>query len=719
MPCGAAYLLSSARRLIPFFLIFIALSTVGASGQTVLRLATGSTQGVYHAFGLALRSAVDEAGLGFKIEVLPTDGSQANAQLLTTGVADLAMMQADTAYDWKLRNNTIEGVASLYTEVVHILISRSSDIGAVDDLRTARIALGAKGSGSLPNARRILNALGIYRDQFEEVVASPAQITAMFSKGEVDAAFVVAGVPTPTVETIGSSVRLMGLSPRAIEALTEEYPFFVPASIPRGIYAGQEREVSSVGLRALLVARPACPAPAVHELLNLIVSSEPIGGVLNQVGERLSLVDVATKGMPLELHQGAAKYYRYRMLWVRVLARWAVDILLLIGIAVFCVCLFVSPYRFFKRIRRSVYLRILVAFVCVYLASTVAIHFFERDGSSSFVTLPQSFWSTIVYVLSGIEEREPETVLGRGFSVVLLLTNIALLGLIVGEFAATLIRHKGGKMPARTKGNITICNWNIRGDRVVRELHEARRVAPDILVLTDSDVPEETLRKNPYYDTVVFVRSDPQLHSTLEAARVYQAESIVILANEDSPDPDASSALIALAISKICKNHNVIRDDGAGPHIVAEAVNHRKKAHLKDAGVNEVICPADYGLGVLAQCAVNHDLSDVYDRLLTYSNDTNEIYVLDRKVRPEHFPEGLVGKTFSEASRILNDHRDPGNPTVLIGVKVRRDGKDDQTLLNPKDDWDGDPADKFERIGPNDALIVMSFRHPDLSSITA
>lgn len=708
-----------ARRLLTTFLFLIAVSTPAASADPVLKMATGNTQGVYYAFGVALQKAVEKTDAGFRVELIATEGASENVQLLLTGSADLALVQADTAYECKQRNIDVQGVASLYTEVAQILVSQPSDIREIDDLQSARIVLGAAGSGSITTARRILNTLGIYRGQYEAIVASATRASELLDSGEADAAFIVSGVPSPRVRAMGQSVRLMGMSLEAVAKLIERYPFLVASSVPAGTYEGQNCPAPSVGLRALLVAAPDCPHFAVQTLLNSIFSDEGIRRVLNEIGEDPNVLDIATKGMPIDLHPAAAGYYRYRMLWARILARWAIDILLLLGVLIFGLLVFISHHRFFLRIRKNVYLRILASFICVYLVSTVAIHFFERNASASFASLPQAFWSTIVYVLSGIEEREPGTVMGRGFSILLLLANISLMGLIVGEFAATLIRKKEAKMPSRTKGSIIICNWNARGDRVVKELHGARKPPPNIVVLTDSEVVEETLRSNHYYDTVTFVRRDPQLHCTLTEARVYDAESIVILADEDSHDPDAISALIALAISSICKKKGISKKTGKGPHIVAEAVNHRKKPHLKDAGVDEVICPADYGLGVLAQSAVNYNLSDVYDRLLTYSKDTNEIYILDRK-KPEHakrFPEAVLGKTFAEAAQILSTQRDSENPSILIGLKVRREGQDDQIIMNPRDEHPADPAKSVNRIGENDALFILAFHEPDLSGI--
>ena len=139
---------------------------------------------------------------------------------------------------------------------------------------------------------------------------------------------------------------------------------------------------------------------------------------------------------------------------------------------------------------------------------------------------------------------------------------------------------------------------------------------------------------SPFYlncKNVFFGRGDPAFHDVLETARVPLAQSVIILTDENSGDPDAESALIALAITKLCEE--IKKEEGKEiikPHIVVEVLNHRKITHLKDAGVDEVICAVDYGLGILAQSAIYEKLSEVYHHLLSYGEETNEIYIVER-----------------------------------------------------------------------------------------
>ena len=249
---------------------------------------------------------------------------------------------------------------------------------------------------------------------------------------------------------------------------------------------------------------------------------------------------------------------------------------------------------------------------------------------------------------------------------------------------------------------IILCNWNDGGDRIVRELH-ADEAAPntDIRVVADMDIHEAELRKHIAYRKVHFIKSDPVLHHVLAGEKVDAATTVIILADTRAPDPDAKSAMIALAVSSLC--HGDTR-----PRILAEAMNHRRMEHLKDAGCDEVICAADFGLGILAQCALHPKLSIVYNNLLTYSADTNEVYV----VAGERFPRALLGMTFAEGGDFLNRRRDRINPAILIGVR-----RGEEVFLNPQTDRRNTPGAPFDTFREGDALIVISYGPPDLSQL--
>jgi voltage-gated potassium channel len=342
---------------------------------------------------------------------------------------------------------------------------------------------------------------------------------------------------------------------------------------------------------------------------------------------------------------------------------------------------------------------LLIIFICLYVIGALAMFFCERYNNRSFQSIPEAFWSITVYLFSGFEDRYPITWPGRAISVLIFVLSVFFFGAVAGRFAAAFLKREEAKMPKDVKDHIVICNWNVRGRRVIAELrHPEGRPDADIVVVDDKMVDEEELLRVPAFHKVYCIKEDPIRHGTLARARVSLADTVIVLADTQGPDPDAKSAMIILALLSECKERR--------PHIIAEVVNSDNSQHLKDAGANETICTAEIGVGILAHCAVNKQLSEVYKDLLTYSFEGNEIYIIPRSA----FPDSFVGKTFAECAQMLYAHRDHTNPVILLGI--RRQGK---VIINPRQGARASESPEY-RIEEDDALIAMAFSAPNLSA---
>ncbi|MEM7827671.1 MAG: NAD-binding protein, partial [Candidatus Aenigmatarchaeota archaeon] len=297
-----------------------------------------------------------------------------------------------------------------------------------------------------------------------------------------------------------------------------------------------------------------------------------------------------------------------------------------------------------------------ILILIVYFICAGAIFFYLEKGRNPRINdLFDAYWLLLVFYLSGLEDFGPVTVIGKFLSLSIFILGLLTVATVIGKITSVLVlrAQKEVKMPENVSDHIAICNWNVRGDRIIKEIHNPV-VEPEteIIIVTDKKVDEQELRKSKEYEKVYFIAGDPTLHDVLRSARVHLAKSVIILADEECPDPDAKSALIALAITKLEK------ELPRKPHIVAEVVNHRKISHLLDAGVDEYVCAVDYGLGILAQSALYQKVSNIYQQLLSYSKDTNEIYIVPR----QRYDNILLGKTFSELNEILDKNRESDNP---------------------------------------------------------
>ena len=99
----------------------------------------------------------------------PTAGSLANVEYLRNGQIDLALVQSDVA--WQAVNGSgqfesnrcleLKVLASLYSEVIQIVVRDSSPITTIRDLKGCKIAVGEKNSGSAMSVKEVFGAAGL------------------------------------------------------------------------------------------------------------------------------------------------------------------------------------------------------------------------------------------------------------------------------------------------------------------------------------------------------------------------------------------------------------------------------------------------------------------------------------------------------------------------------------------------------------------------------
>lgn len=342
---------------------------------------------------------------------------------------------------------------------------------------------------------------------------------------------------------------------------------------------------------------------------------------------------------------------------------------------------------------------LIACFIAFILLMTALFMWSENHGLSE--EAGQDFWKILVYFFTGFADYEPQTALGKFIAVAVFVVGIVLVATLTGGIASYFVKQSMEiNLPEHMSQHIAICNWNDRADRIVSELH-SEQGAPDseIVIIANQKVNEAQYRGRIAYENVTFINSDPSLHDVLRVCNAHKARAVVIIADEEfhAEDPDGNSALIALAIRRLCND-----DEIDPPHIVAEALDHRRIAHLRDAGVHEVVCAHDFGLGILAQSSLHPGLSEVYNRLLTYSDATNEIYMI------EELPEVFHGLSFCDASIVFANNRCKGNPSILIGVK-----RGAEIFLNARQNEQ--ERSELGEIQPGDTLIAIAFDPPDLT----
>lgn len=228
-----------------------------------LRIATGSRSGTYFPVGEAIARALKEQFSDVHVQVLETDGSVQNMQLLQEGKANLALVQSDIAnYAVQGKNMFIRqkilgvsGIAPLFPEVIQIISRRADALKDLKSLKGKKVAVGTQESGTYYNAQQILAQSKMW-DDVQRVNLSPWEAMSSLERRSIDAFFFTTALPNPAIAELSSrhEIAPVPLPSGLIFDLTNTYPYYFKSQIPPGSYIGTTEAVPTLEIHALLVS---------------------------------------------------------------------------------------------------------------------------------------------------------------------------------------------------------------------------------------------------------------------------------------------------------------------------------------------------------------------------------------------------------------------------------------------------------------------------------
>ena len=211
-----------------------------------LTFTTGGTSGTYYAFGNVLAQFITNNS-DVAVTAVAGNGSAANIDLLDIGDAQLGFVQNDVA-NYALNGiriydgapiDSFTAIAALYDETVQ-LITCDPSITSVADLKGKNVSIGSQGSGVYFNALDFLEAYGLTLDDINPQYQSFGDSAESLKDGKIDAAFVVAGAPTPAVVDLCTTkgAYLVSLDDEHVDKLIEISSAYSKTLIPAGTYEG-------------------------------------------------------------------------------------------------------------------------------------------------------------------------------------------------------------------------------------------------------------------------------------------------------------------------------------------------------------------------------------------------------------------------------------------------------------------------------------------------
>ncbi|MGW1763041.1 TAXI family TRAP transporter solute-binding subunit [Streptomyces sp. NPDC002073] len=291
-----------------------------AEPEGPLTFSTGARSGVYQRYGKLLQQALARDLPKVDVKLLASEGSQQNLERVATGRADFTIATADAVSKYRMDDrpgaDRLRGCARLYDDYVQLVVPADSRVESVRDLRGMRVAIGQPGSGVRLIAERLLKAAKLDPEtDVTPVAIGIDQMPAQLEAGRIDAFIWSGGLPTNAVKALSerTEIRLVQLGDLIKELQRSGTParYYRSAVISPDTYkwARSNDDVTTLAVPNLLVTTDRTDPDLTEGLTRTVIGSrDRIGHAVHAA----QLVDLRTAIYtdPLELHEGAARYYR-------------------------------------------------------------------------------------------------------------------------------------------------------------------------------------------------------------------------------------------------------------------------------------------------------------------------------------------------------------------------------------------------------------------------
>ncbi len=300
-------------------------TTAFAQEEKFITIGTGGQTGVYFVVGQSICRLVNRgtAEHGLKCTAPSTGGSIANINAIKAGDMDMGVAQSDWQYHAYNGSSQFEGdkfdnlraVFSVHGEPFTVVARADSGVEKFDDLFGKRVNVGNPGSGQRATMDVVLNAMGKSEDDF--ALASelkPAEQSAALGDNKVDAIIYTVGHPNGSIQEATSTVdaKLVDVTGEAIDKLVSENPYYAKATIPGGLYTGNDEETQTFGVKATFVTSADVPDDVVYQVVKAVFDNFDRFKGLHPAFANLKEEEMIADGLSAPLHPGAEKYYKER-----------------------------------------------------------------------------------------------------------------------------------------------------------------------------------------------------------------------------------------------------------------------------------------------------------------------------------------------------------------------------------------------------------------------
>jgi TRAP transporter TAXI family solute receptor len=296
---------------------------VSAADQQFISIGTGGVTGVYYPTGGAICRLVNKTRKehGIRCAVESTGGSVYNINTIKAGELEFGVAQSDWqhhAYNGtsKFADNPfpeVRAMFSVHPEPFTLLVRGDSGISSFEGLKGKRVNVGNPGSGQRATMEVVMDAFGMGMGDFGLATEyKGSEMAKQICDNNIDAMIYTIGHPAAAIKeaTTTCDVKLVSVTGAPIDKLVADNPFYRVATIPGGMYSGNDDVTTTFGVGATFVTSTNVSDEVAYIVAKSVMSNLDDFRKLHPAFANLDANQMINDGLSAPHHRGAIKAYK-------------------------------------------------------------------------------------------------------------------------------------------------------------------------------------------------------------------------------------------------------------------------------------------------------------------------------------------------------------------------------------------------------------------------
>ena len=292
-----------------------------------------------------------------------------------------------------------------------------------------------------------------------------------------------------------------------------------------------------------------------------------------------------------------------------------------------------------KFIKKNPVITVLIILIFIWIFGSLVITVFEQNNPQGFDKVENSLWWTIVTMTTvGYGDMYPQTLLGRIFAIIIMLSGISFIAIITGTissiFTSKRIMEDRGLEKIQLEKHTIICGWNKNINHIIEELiHKNTNLN---IVLINEEPENEISPIMSKYKNIKYVNGDYALEDILKNANILKAKHAIILCNYEKYNDDKT-----IIASLTMKNMN------SDIKIIADLYDKDKVPYLKRANVDTIILKDEFESNMISSQISDPGVPETLNTLMNIYKKNS--------LKSIKIPSEFIGKEFIELKNHLYD----------------------------------------------------------------